>query len=220
MPSTKRGWIAYLDAYGVSPQVTSDPEDVSRRLLAVHQRLRKVAELRGTEIFMLSDSIFLFGKDDDDSVRQLRTFATAIKSVISVGIEHTLIFRGALAHGQVHLDRDLCVGASLVRAVRLESQLGFPFVVVPKVELEQAGIGAAALGWGACHEIELKDGATEGYPLLPDDLAKFAIEVEAMRSRALRDGRNDVVKTLGEFRDWLKSRRKDAARSMSQLSRG
>lgn len=121
-------YVAFCDILGFSSMVATDFE----RTLEIYQRL---AKLLGNEIFtsikvkmtMYSDSILIVGKE-------LRPVLSAVQGIWFFALASDLMLRGGIAKGR-YWERKrgnglLVVSDALVRAVKLESIVSVPAVVL------------------------------------------------------------------------------------------
>lgn len=126
MPDIETRYVAYCDILGFSNKVLSEFDatlDVYRQF---GENLAKLP-MEEVEVTMYSDSILVTSKS-------LARVLSAVQTLWFVSLFHDLMIRGAIAKGKYWQLRQgnhlLMASDALVRAVRLEGEIGVPAVVI------------------------------------------------------------------------------------------
>jgi hypothetical protein len=175
-------WVVYLDVFGFSAYVSEDVETVVSNLHSGHEFLSTRFQTRRERVHVrvISDSVFIIyrTRDSDDASRVLHECYEDLQDLLREFVELRLPLRGGMAFGKVYISDTLLLGEVVVRAVRTESMIEAPFVVLPKNEMSVLkGTGNVP---GRMAQVPVKDGGlVSGVLIRPhpyDQLLRFAKE--------------------------------------------
>jgi hypothetical protein len=157
------GWVVFLDVFGFGAMLHDhDYAATQDRLIGCRERLLDLPGWRESppSIHSFSDSTFLFYEVTaaKDKLPILRRCKEDIEQVLGIFAESELPLRGGIAYGSVAFGTGSIVGEAVARAVRYESSLRIPLVLLPAREV----IGEDShgeIGWlPEMTDIELKEG--------------------------------------------------------------
>jgi hypothetical protein len=154
-----------MDVYAFSRHVERFGEAlIYSRMQQAMETIRGIVELYQFDSVHLFDSLFIVGFDGGfHGTECLHMLCHCIAEVQDELLDAKFISRGTLAHGNVELSPKVIVGAALIRAVRLEQQLGTPCVFLPLRELKTAPVPSNFI-----YDLPMKGGGfIRGVPILP-----------------------------------------------------
>lgn len=189
-------WLAYIDIYGFGVELTEKLlTSLSERLNALHDAINRIISKKtDCHLYMLSDSIVLFCTHNDNGrTKALTDLINVVIEVQTVAVGLDFVFRGILAHGPLVFGGRVCLGPSLLKAVRLEAQLGIPLVVVPEAELDRK-TDVFVFETNGPRMIPTKNGFMLGSPLVPVPMDRFRDHVTRKLYESAKSGPDYVAK--------------------------
>lgn len=204
MTNEQLGWLCYFDAYGFGNEITrTDNAALIQRIRAVQTELRKFISKREVRAFFLSDSFIIFVPSEESrKLESLVTLSDCVRVAQLAGATNTLFFRGSVFFGKMTFEDDAIVGTPLLQAARLEAQLAYPVVVIPRSQFSSKD----PLPKTAPRIVQLKDGILQAWAILPRPLNVFADAARAAYDSALVFGPPNVAQTwkllLDELTHW------------------
>ena len=141
---TIAGWIAYLDLYAFSADLTDEQLGQTTRSLSflykrASQLTRHVQSLVNFRAF--SDTMVLWVKHDEFSQDGLNVMLDLLSNIVDIAAELGFIFRGAVSFGDIIVSSNFVLGDAYLRAYKL-AEFGIidPIIVIPKSEIERSCI--------------------------------------------------------------------------------
>lgn len=199
--------------------VRLDIDQVTDRLQCVHSQISQMHELKACKIYMFSDSLILTSDATGEPADTVDLLITAVRKILSAGLDKKLLFRGAIAYGEMICGDRVCVGTPLIRAVDMEKRLYFPIVVVPAAEALNSGISETLLG-PEYSPTRTKSGLILAQQIFPTDIGRFRTEVNDLAFNAIRHGPDHAAQTLGEFSILLKEEQEIRSDSFRFIAKG
>lgn len=195
---TKRSgfcWITYIDIYAFSYHVDKLGENkVYSKLYLAMENIRGICEKHNIDSVHLSDSLFLVSFDSEHGNETLSNLLHCISHAQDELLDADFIPRGSVAYGSIEMSRKIIVGSAIIRAVRLEQQIGAPCVFLPLRELVRADVRPP---WDFVYDISTKGGGLiRGLPILPHTLERLAKASAEQLDDALVNGPDNAAQAL------------------------
>ena len=133
--TTKR-YVGFIDIMGFKDMVAKQThKEVYDKLLKIAEfkniaQKRNIASRNPPKVFIFSDSIIVFSKDDSDL--SLTELLLNIGHLTQLLLKNTIPFKGAIASGEISVDEknSIFFGQPLIDAYLLEEELGIYAVAV------------------------------------------------------------------------------------------
>jgi len=170
-------WVVFIDVYGFSNMVSSEDN------YKVYQYLELTCRLVSDEIsnfthkpliYTFSDCMFMVFLVDSEYDKFI-VFDSCEKftsAAMSLFVDNDLPVRGGVSYGEIIYSSNVLIGNPVVRAVKYESIILEPVVIVPSKELKTSGNVGGMIPTPT--EIFLKDGGLlSGVTIMPCPIDKF-----------------------------------------------
>jgi len=194
-------WLAYIDIFGFGAELLEpDLDALSARLNKLHESIEKeIPANENFHLYMLSDSIVIFcSHKERQRANALTDLVNLLVKIQTVAIKLEFVFRGVITHGKLVYGRRVCLGTPLLKAVRLEAQLGIPLVVLPETELDRAEDIFPIEPLGPLI-IPTKNGLLLATPVFPAPIDEFRKHARQKFHDTARDGPDHVAKAWAEL---------------------
>lgn len=141
-PLTCNAWLAYLDVYGFSSIVMSDPNPshVLEKLFYAHNQLKSTLDEHYRDIlfFYFSDSIGLVLPSEKKlDVKKFKYFIDCVTHTLQTFLENDFQLRGAITYGNLSFCNNLLIGEPVIKAATLEKSIRSPVVVIKAVDIKE-----------------------------------------------------------------------------------
>ena len=200
--TTAIGWVVYLDVYGFAHLLTERPELLHDMDLCLAETWRRVEQdLIPPIVRTFQDSLILFYPvaDEEERFIIMRRCLDALEELLVVFFHRELVFRGAIAYGEVSFNSIGLVGPAFLRAYQAEQAILAPLIVMLAIEYWDDDLNQPSYQGPIVQVVHYKDGGERfGALFHPYPRDGFVDFVHKQRTHYLLHGPSKVAEAWNE----------------------